>query len=53
MASTQKAQITTIKALGEGAFGVVDLVLVDTSNRPLLCVRKVLEAQACRQPLSC
>lgn len=42
LAATSKSQIATVKVLGEGAFGLVDLVLVETATQPLLCVRKKL-----------
>ncbi len=43
-ADIQKSDIHTIKILGEGAFGIVDLVVVDAgaSHGHLLCVRKKL-----------
>lgn len=40
-----KGDIHSVKVLGEGAFGIVDLVVVDTPNGNLLCVRKKLLKQ--------
>ncbi|GLC42476.1 hypothetical protein PLESTB_001102500 [Pleodorina starrii] len=42
LASALKADIRSVKVLGEGAFGLVDLVRVHTSAGQLLCVRKKL-----------
>ena len=39
--------MTTVKILGEGGFGLVDLVLVDVDGRSLLCVRKKLLKHRC------
>ncbi|KAG2482569.1 hypothetical protein HYH03_018494 [Edaphochlamys debaryana] len=42
LASAHKADIRSVKVLGEGAFGIVDLVRVSTAVGQLLCVRKKL-----------
>ncbi|EFJ45117.1 hypothetical protein VOLCADRAFT_118479 [Volvox carteri f. nagariensis] len=42
LAAAQKTDIRTVKVLGEGAFGIVDLVRVITPAGQLLCVRKKL-----------
>ncbi|PNH06184.1 hypothetical protein TSOC_007451 [Tetrabaena socialis] len=43
LAAAHKADIRSVKVLGEGAFGIVDLVRVVTpSGQQLLCVRKKL-----------
>ncbi|GFR44836.1 hypothetical protein Agub_g6177 [Astrephomene gubernaculifera] len=42
LASALKSDIRSVKVLGEGAFGIVDLVRVHTGAGPLLCVRKKL-----------
>ncbi|GIL80947.1 hypothetical protein Vretifemale_10090 [Volvox reticuliferus] len=42
LAAAQKTDIRTVKVLGEGAFGIVDLVRVHTPAGQLLCVRKKL-----------
>ncbi|GIL50700.1 hypothetical protein Vafri_6819 [Volvox africanus] len=42
LAAAQKTDIRTVKVLGEGAFGIVDLVRVHTPSGQLLCVRKKL-----------
>ncbi|GAX81530.1 hypothetical protein CEUSTIGMA_g8958.t1 [Chlamydomonas eustigma] len=46
MADSEKSSIHSIKVLGEGAFGIVDLVVVDTIEGGLLCVRKKLLKQS-------
>lgn len=43
--ATSKQDIHSAKVLGEGAFGLVDLVVVDSMSGPLLCVRKKLLKQ--------
>ena len=48
MVSADKTSIHSIKVLGEGAFGIVDLVVVETPKAPLLCVRKKLLKQVGR-----
>lgn len=48
MISADKTSIYSIKVLGEGAFGIVDLVVVETPKAPLLCVRKKLLKQVRR-----
>lgn len=45
MVDADKTDIHSIKVLGEGAFGIVDLVIVETPKAPLLCVRKKLLKQ--------
>lgn len=45
LANALKCDINSVKILGEGAFGIVDLVVVDTSKGGLLCVRKKLLKQ--------
>ncbi|KAG2424112.1 hypothetical protein HXX76_014786 [Chlamydomonas incerta] len=42
LASAHKADIKSVKVLGEGAFGIVDLVRVTSPAGQLLCVRKKL-----------
>jgi len=42
LTGAQKNDIHSVKVLGEGAFGIVDLVVVDAGPRALLCVRKKL-----------
>jgi serine/threonine protein kinase len=46
MIDSEKRSIHTVKVLGEGAFGIVDLVVVDTTEGGLLCVRKKLLKQS-------
>lgn len=47
-----KSDIRSVKILGEGAFGIVDLVAVDTgqANGILLCVRKKLLKRSEKNP---
>ena len=43
--STSKSDMHSVKTLGEGAFGIVDLVVVDNAKGCVLCVRKKLLKQ--------
>ncbi len=45
LTNTSKSDIKSVRVLGEGAFGIVDLVLIDNQEVPLLCVRKKLLKQ--------